>query len=216
MITSQLFEAYLACPTKCFLKSLGESSRENAYANGIETRRESYCQEGVTRLPPNTSRIVDVHSLRTYRLMPQWYVLDHAVCTQNLEANIHAVERIPPQQTPLTSLIVPIRFVQTNKLTRVDKLVSGFEAHVLSKATGKQVRVAKILYGDNWSTFRLKTDSIAREVGKIIQQVADLLSTSSPPKLVLNRHCPKCMFRDYCRKRALEKDDLSLLETLKD
>jgi hypothetical protein len=31
-ITSALFEAYLKCPTKCFLRSQGEQGTDNAYA----------------------------------------------------------------------------------------------------------------------------------------------------------------------------------------
>ena len=32
-----------------------------------------------------------------------------------------------------------------------------------------------------------------------------------PPDLVLNRHCAECDFRDRCRQKAIETDDLSLL-----
>ena len=37
------------------------------------------------------------------------------------------------------------------------------------------------------------------------------LSNSTPPDLVLNRHCGECDFQARCRKIAVEKDDLSLL-----
>jgi hypothetical protein len=37
------------------------------------------------------------------------------------------------------------------------------------------------------------------------------LAVGSPPDLVLNRHCGECEFRDVCRQKAVEKDDLSLL-----
>jgi predicted RecB family nuclease len=30
----------------------------------------------------------------------------------------------------------------------------------------------------------------------------------------LNRHCPECEFRDRCRQRAIEKDELSLLSNM--
>ena len=38
-----------------------------------------------------------------------------------------------------------------------------------------------------------------------------MLAGGSPPDLILNRHCGECEFRDGCRQKALEKDDLSLL-----
>jgi len=38
-----------------------------------------------------------------------------------------------------------------------------------------------------------------------------LIENSSPPDLVLNRHCGECEFQTRCRQRAIEKDDLSRL-----
>lgn len=49
-ITSHLFEAYLTCPTKCWLRSHGEAGGGNAYADWVRTREESYHCEGIKRL----------------------------------------------------------------------------------------------------------------------------------------------------------------------
>lgn len=49
-ITLRLFEAYLQCPMKCWLKSINESSTGNAYAEWVETRTESYLADGMNRL----------------------------------------------------------------------------------------------------------------------------------------------------------------------
>jgi hypothetical protein len=38
VLTSDLFEAYLACPTKCFLKRTGVAASENSYAAWVEQR----------------------------------------------------------------------------------------------------------------------------------------------------------------------------------
>ena len=46
-ITSDLFEAYLKCPTKCFLRSLGETGTNNSYANWVRTQYLSYSSEGI-------------------------------------------------------------------------------------------------------------------------------------------------------------------------
>ena len=40
-VTSRLFEAYLACPTKCYLQSIGEVAANNDFAIWNETRNES-------------------------------------------------------------------------------------------------------------------------------------------------------------------------------
>jgi hypothetical protein len=49
-ITSSLFESYLKCPTKCFIRSGEESSTENAYAKLVRTISEAYRDSEIARL----------------------------------------------------------------------------------------------------------------------------------------------------------------------
>ncbi len=59
--SSELFEAYLKCPTKCWLQSCGETCEGNAYAEWLKGQNESYRAEGVRRLQdtvPEGERVV--------------------------------------------------------------------------------------------------------------------------------------------------------------
>lgn len=49
-ITASLFEAFIKCPTKCYLRSLGNTGAENAYANWVRDQSESYHTEGIKHL----------------------------------------------------------------------------------------------------------------------------------------------------------------------
>jgi hypothetical protein len=49
-ITSPLFEAFLKCPTKCYLRSLGETGSGNEYADWVRAQAESYEREAGQRL----------------------------------------------------------------------------------------------------------------------------------------------------------------------
>jgi uncharacterized protein YprB with RNaseH-like and TPR domain len=42
-----------------------------------------------------------------------------------------------------------------------------------------------------------------------------VLASGPAPRLVINRHCETCGFRDDCRRRAVDTDDLSLMSGLK-
>ena len=106
---------------------------------------------------------------------------------------------------------VPIRFIFRNKLTKDDKLLLAFDAFVLSEVLGRAVSLGKIIHGDDHATLKVKTSALAGEVRKRIEKIAALLSSPTPPDLVLNRHCAECEFQARCRKIAVEKDDLSLL-----
>jgi len=45
-----LFEAYLKCPTKCFLLSRGEFGTGNAYADWVRRQSDSYRESGIKHL----------------------------------------------------------------------------------------------------------------------------------------------------------------------
>ncbi len=45
--------------------------------------------------------------------------------------------------------LVPTRFISANKLTRDDKLLSAFEALVLSELLDREVHMGKIVHGDH-------------------------------------------------------------------
>ena len=49
-ITPNLFEAYLKCPTKCFLQARGETAAGNAYADWLGAQNASYRCEQSQRL----------------------------------------------------------------------------------------------------------------------------------------------------------------------
>jgi CRISPR/Cas system-associated exonuclease Cas4 (RecB family) len=44
-ITSSLFEAFLKCPTKCYLRSLGEVGAGNTYADWMKVQNDTYREE---------------------------------------------------------------------------------------------------------------------------------------------------------------------------
>ena len=61
----------------------------------------------------------------------------------------------------------------------------------------------------------MKIARLVSEARKRIDKIAALLANSTPPELVLNRHCAACEFQTRCYKEALQQDDLSLLSGMK-
>ncbi len=49
-ISGELFETFLQCPTKCWLRAQGETGAENTYAQWVKGRSEAFRQEGLRRL----------------------------------------------------------------------------------------------------------------------------------------------------------------------
>jgi predicted RecB family nuclease len=212
-LTSALFEAYLKCPTKCYLRSTGQTGVGNAYADWVREQNDAYRKEGVQRLVAVTECEVAVTTPGAENLKTATWRLavDMPLETETMASRLHAVERVPSQGRGRPAQFTPVRFVFFNKLTKDDRLLVAFDALVLSEILGREVGMAKIIHGDNNATLKVKVASLLATVRKLTAKMSAMLSAGSPPDLILNRHCGQCEFRDGCRQKALEKDELSLL-----
>src|SRR5260370_4796872 len=197
-ITDDLVEAFLKCPTKCFLRSRGEAGAGNAYAAWVRTNDEVFRIEGNKRLVAAVAPdkcATGTQAMGTLK-PAQWHLcMDFAVQSQNLQCSCHAVEQIPSTGRGRTAQFVPTRFVFRNKLNRDDKLLLAFDARVLSEVLRREVGLGKIVYGENYATLKVKTPALASDVRKLTDKIGTLLASPSPPELVLNRHCAECAFR---------------------
>lgn len=216
-ITDSLFEAALKCSTKCFLRSLGETGSDNTYANWVRAKNESYRTLGIQGLMAGVAHnelIIGALDSENVKSAEWRLAMDVTARAQNLESSLHAVERIASNARGQPAQIIPIRFIFTNKLTRDDKLLLAFDALVLSQMLGREIRLGKITHGDNYASLKVRIAALTSEVRKLTRKIANLLSSNSPPDLVLNRHCAECEFQAQCRQKAIEKDDLSLLSRM--
>ena len=219
-ITPAVFEAYLNCPTKCWLRATGEAATGNTYAEWVQAQNASYREIGTARLlaaspQDEVARSPDMENIKaaTWRLASSLAVLaEMDSCA--VESELHAVERVPSGGRGNAAQFIPIRFVFTNKLGKDDKLLLTFDAVALSKALKREVSLGKIIHGDNYATLKVKTSALVDEARKRLEKITALLASPTPPDLVLNRHCGECEFQARCRKIAVEKDDLSLLANM--
>src|SRR5690349_17661296 len=117
-ITPHLFEAFLKCPTKCWLRSQGESSTGNEYADWVQSQNESYRMEGIKLLTasiPTGECVTGPPETENPKTAKWRFATDFPAHGQNLESTIHAVERVPSEGRGKPASFVPIRFIFTNK-----------------------------------------------------------------------------------------------------
>src|SRR6516164_1566523 len=216
-ISSDLFNAFLKCPTKCWLRAAGEPASGNAYAEWVKSQSGSYHVTEIELLLSETPKgevavSPPLENLKAAKWRLATNLAMHARMNPYvLESELHALERAPSEGRGRPPQFMPIRFIFMNKLGEVDKLLLAFDAFVLSKVTGREIGFGKIIHGDDRSALKVKTAAFFGEVRKCIERVAALLSSPTPPDLVLNRHCGECEFQTRCRQKAIEADDLSLL-----
>src|SRR6516162_10962679 len=100
IISSPVFEAYLECATKCWLRSRAEPSTGNAYAEWVHLQDHIYYENGIERLlalylegkqqvAPSVS---EQNKNATWR-----FAIDFHLQADSLESRLQAVERIAPK-----------------------------------------------------------------------------------------------------------------------
>jgi predicted RecB family nuclease len=213
-ITTDLVEAFLKCPTKCFLRARAEVETGNAYADWARTKSDVFRGEGINRLVATVAPDKCVAGIAATEIgrQAQWQLaVDFVARSENLQCSCHAVERIPSPGRGQAIQVVPIHFVFSNKINRHDKLLLAFDAFVISKALDREVACGRIVHGNDHVTLKVNLSTLKDEVEESVDKIGGLISNPSPPDLVLNRHCAECEFQARCRQKAVDKDDLSLL-----
>src|SRR5262245_13764288 len=107
IVTSYLFDAYLNCATKCWLRSRDDSGTGNSYADWVKTRTDSYISTGIKLL---MDRVAPNDRVAT------WQSAANIIAQgQNLQSRIHSVDRALSEDGDKPVEFVPIRFVANNK-----------------------------------------------------------------------------------------------------
>ena len=216
-ITANIFEAHLKCPTKCWLRTTGERFSGDTYAEWVKTQDDFYRATETERLVaqlPNDEIAFSppAANVQAEKWQVAFGLTIHAPAEYGvLESELHAIERGPSSTEGNPPVFIPIRFVFTNKLDKDHKLLLAFDAFVLSKSLGREIRFGKIIHGADSATLGVGVSTYAGDIQARIAEIAALLSGTTPPELILNRHCAECEFRNRCREKARETDDLSLL-----
>jgi len=201
-ISPEIFHAHLKCPTKCWLRAIGEVSSGNPYAEWVKSQDESYRANELARLVEGRSNGEVAVSPEAENLKSaQWQLATNVriqaqVNSCSIESNLHAVERIPSAGRGQAAQFIPVRFIYRNKLTRDDKLLLAFDAFVLSQALGREVSLGKIVHGDAHATLKVKLGARATEsartsaaskcllgeVRKRLEKIAALLASPTAPR----------------------------------
>src|SRR6516164_5853157 len=185
-ITSDVFEAYLKCPTKCWLRASDEPSAGNTYSEWVKAQNASYRLSATRRLVaefPN-NEVALSPDMKNFKAAKWRLASSLAVQAQMdscaLESELHALERAPAAGPGKRAQFIPIRFVLNNKLSLDDKLLLAFDALVLSEKLGHAVDYGKIIHGRHQVT-SVKVSALANEVQKVTRNIASLLSSHSLP-----------------------------------
>ncbi|MCU0782449.1 MAG: hypothetical protein MUF81_00085 [Verrucomicrobia bacterium] len=101
-ITSPLFEAFLKCPSKCHLRSLGETGSGNEYAEWVRAQDESYRREAARRLQeavPETERVAAPPGIESFKTAKWRLAVNVVAQTPDRSADSLVRESQPDEET---------------------------------------------------------------------------------------------------------------------
>jgi predicted RecB family nuclease len=160
---------------------------------------------------PSSRRAIASPGIEKFKAANWQVALDVEIQTENMASRLQALERAPSDRRGKQTEFIPIRFIPATKLTQNHRLLLAFDAFVLSKFLRREVRLGKIIHGDDYRSQKVMVSALLPLVRKLVAKLAELQVGGVMPDLTLIRHCGECEFQDRCREKALEKDDLSLL-----
>src|ERR1700689_2874652 len=104
-ISSDLFNAFLKCSTKCWLRPSGEPASGGAYAEWVKSKNRSYHATEIERLlsePKNEVAVSPPPENLKAAKAAQWHLAVNLsvraqMKTGVLESEVHAVERVPSE-----------------------------------------------------------------------------------------------------------------------
>ena len=214
-ISDQLFDDYLRCKTKCYLRSRSELGSQSNYDEWQMDQRNLYVEGAVAWLAETHS--VNIHAgpnscdIFKSSITGRMILTGVKASTELLETTVQAIDLTPQRKSAVLPLVAAFRFNKANKLSRHDRRMAAFDGLVLSERVGNRFIGSMIVHGDDHVRTYVNTPTLGVEVRGLIQEASAVLSAEEPPELILNRHCIKCEFQSKCQKRAIENDDLSLL-----
>jgi hypothetical protein len=196
-ITTDLFNAYLHCPSKSWLRSLRGPSGANPYAEWTQSNAQFYRSEGLKRLlPENPSVECSAAPTEPMSWKAEKWLLAVEVTVRafspsesyTLESFIDAIERVSSPGRGKAAQFIPVRFIPANKPTKNDRLLLAFDAWVLSRALRREVKCGTVIHGDPHIAQRVKTIPLTSELQKLLGELA---APVEPSKQALLRASPK-------------------------
>jgi predicted RecB family nuclease len=209
VITSEVLQAYSLCPRKAYLLMYGKDKgilheyeqilRKNQLANQSKNL-ELLKQKHTDVYPYNISNLKEGYE----------FLIDANLVADNFQAYCSILTRTNELSYE------PTIFIGTHTINNTDKLSLIFAGYVLTKIQGKLPAVGQIV-NMTGELRRLKLEESHKVLAPLLEPLQKWLNDSSLPEeplVILNKHCSICQFQEQCKVKAIQEDNLSLLDRI--
>ena len=216
LLSNRLFCDFLHCPCKAHLILSASPAPRSDFELMLDRQQTDYrriADNHLSQSVPKSETCWQPLSLPDAIKHGHALIIDADTAVQNMTCHFDALLRISIDSTP--NQYIPILYVPAEKVARQHKLLLAFLALILGDVQGNVVQFGKIVHGSALTTTRLSLRKLLPPTRQAIKSFTDLRCSTTPPPLRLNDHCKVCAFKEQCHSKALEKDDLSLMQGLR-
>jgi predicted RecB family nuclease len=189
VITDTIIDAYLRCPFKAYQLLSERSPPVSEYVALAE-------------------HLDRAHIDRVRRAFPQSDVVFPLV-HEDLSTHPDGVERVRKSK-----VFAPIRIFPWGRLSDIDRVTLGFDGLVMKYLFAKAPTYGVAIVGPEARRTRLSMPALIRRAVRTVESLR-VFASGPAPRLMLNKNCEYCGFRNECHERAIAVDDLSLMSGLK-
>jgi predicted RecB family nuclease len=217
-ITNEILEAYLNCKTKGHLKLAGKTGTKSDYEAMTETARRASRElalAGIVAYYGEASpyRGTAITSAMLKQGAPLW--ADAIVEDDGMSIRFDGLKRADGASMLGGHHYVPVLHNHGDKVGRQQKLLLAVLGLVLERVQGLRPAAGLVARGREGRLGKVRLEAkLYQEAEQVLVEARRLQAGGEPPRLTLNKHCQVCEYRQECRSAAVEKDDISLLETV--
>ena len=214
MIDNDIIENFLNCKYKAYLKH----NKQFGSKTEFELLKQDLLKLNKTKFHNNLRVKFSNHQIldnfkfgRKTHVKNNIYAIEPTLQTKGLNISFDAFEIRPPNYSSKRASYIPISISPNEKIAKIEKLSLGLKCLILSQQKGITPEFGKIIYGNELKATKFKLDLYSTEAKRLLAELIKIISNRDIPPFYQNNHCKVCEFREICRTKLIEKDDLSLL-----
>ena len=213
-ISNAIFESYLDCKYKGYLRFGGETGEMSDYdrlqTEARRTAQAAVIEKVLSQHAPND--VVRDVVLSTSELKKgAKYILNATLETDDLELRFDGLKRISAKSKLGNYHYVPVLVLPQRWKRREQKLFLAICAGFLADLQGTMPSKGIVFQGPEFRFISISLVTAFSAAKQLRQELSDITDSTLPPFLLLNKHCDVCEFRQRCHDQAVKEDNISLL-----
>ena len=208
LVTNDILYSFINCQYKAYLKGkqqLGSTSEYQILYTKLKQIQTDNFEKQFSTIREGFSKNISFDN----SFNKEANALNVKFVNENIDISLDGIEFSGKK------IFTPIFITPFEKVTRVDKLFLALQCTLIQTNFNIQASHCKIIFGQNLKETKFKVSTFTKAIKKIGADLTKLLSNSHAPLFYKNQHCQICEFQNACLEKLVEKDDLSLLTSLK-